>query len=119
MLSLPGDKYTEEECIEIAKKYECPTSNICRYCGEPAVVMAFTMTGACCINHSKLRFNPNCFDEDYTSNPEQPVKSHMSGCPGNHTGNCTVSGLYSIDSTTPATEKQDDYEAGVRDRDVS
>lgn len=57
MQSLPGDNITEEEAIELAKKHECPSSNICRYCGQPAVTMAFTMTGACSGDHSKLRWD--------------------------------------------------------------
>ena len=59
MRALPGDNFTEQECIELAEKYECPASNICRYCGKPAEIMAYTMTGSCCVNHEKLRYDPN------------------------------------------------------------
>lgn len=59
MNHLPGDNITDDEAKELAEKFDCPASNICRYCGQPAVVMAYTMTGACCGDHEKLRYNPN------------------------------------------------------------
>lgn len=61
LVSLPGDRYSEEECIKLAKKVECPASNICRYCGKEIKIMAYTMTGSCSLNHEKLRYNPAAF----------------------------------------------------------
>lgn len=56
--ALPGDNITQGEAEQLAIAAECPSSNICRYCGIEIVVMAFTMTGACCNNHAKLRYDP-------------------------------------------------------------
>lgn len=68
---LPGDNITQGEAEELAEKAGCPASNICRYCGEEILVMAFTMTGSCCVNHEKLRYNPNAFTgADYV--PKMP-----------------------------------------------
>lgn len=61
MAFLPGDNITEAEADELAAKHNCPASNICRYCGEPAVTMCFTMTGSCCTDHEKLRHDPKAF----------------------------------------------------------
>lgn len=56
LTSLPGDNITQLEAEELAAKYECPSSNVCRICGAEIVMMAWTMTGSCCGDHEKLRW---------------------------------------------------------------
>ena len=67
--SLPGDNITEQEAKELAAEHNCPVSNICRYCGKPAVMMAYTMTGACCGDHEKLRHDPTRADVGHSIVP--------------------------------------------------